>query len=109
MNVVLRLTYSPASSVSPVQCQENSCGLWAEQSSTRKDFSSSIMFRKLSTPQRSMILYYHVLVQQVHLRRQNQGTKSHAGRAIAQAVSRRLPTASARIRAQVRSCGICGE
>jgi hypothetical protein len=30
------------------------------------------------------------------------------GRAIAQAVSRRLPTATARVRAQVRSCGICG-
>jgi hypothetical protein len=30
------------------------------------------------------------------------------GRAIAQAVSRRLPTAATRIRAQVRSCGICG-
>jgi hypothetical protein len=29
-------------------------------------------------------------------------------RAIAQAVSRRLPTAAARVRAQVRSCGICG-
>jgi hypothetical protein len=30
------------------------------------------------------------------------------GRAIAQAVSRRLPTAVARIRAQVKSCRICG-
>jgi hypothetical protein len=30
------------------------------------------------------------------------------GRAIAQAVSRRLPTAMARVRAQVKSCGICG-
>jgi hypothetical protein len=30
------------------------------------------------------------------------------GRAIAQAVSRRLPTAAARFRAQIRSCGICG-
>jgi hypothetical protein len=30
------------------------------------------------------------------------------GRAIAQAVSRRLPTAAARVGAQVRSCGICG-
>jgi hypothetical protein len=30
------------------------------------------------------------------------------GRAIAQAVGRRLPTAAARVRAQVRSCGICG-
>jgi hypothetical protein len=29
------------------------------------------------------------------------------GRAIAQAVSRRLPTAAARVRAQVRSCEIC--
>jgi hypothetical protein len=29
-------------------------------------------------------------------------------RAIAQAVSRRFPTAAARIRAQARSCGICG-
>jgi hypothetical protein len=30
------------------------------------------------------------------------------GRAIAQAVSRRLATAAARVRARVRSCGICG-
>jgi hypothetical protein len=30
------------------------------------------------------------------------------GRAIAQAVSRRFPTAAARVRAQIRSCGICG-
>jgi hypothetical protein len=30
------------------------------------------------------------------------------GRAIAQAVSRRLPTAAARVRARVWSCGICG-
>jgi hypothetical protein len=29
-------------------------------------------------------------------------------RAIAQAVSRRFPTAAARVQAQVRSCGICG-
>jgi hypothetical protein len=31
-----------------------------------------------------------------------------SGRAIAQAASRRLPTAAARVRAQVRPCGICG-
>jgi hypothetical protein len=30
------------------------------------------------------------------------------GCAIAQAVSRRLPTAAGRVRSQVRSCGICG-
>jgi hypothetical protein len=30
------------------------------------------------------------------------------GRAIAQAVSRRLPTATAWVQSQVRSCGICG-
>jgi hypothetical protein len=30
------------------------------------------------------------------------------GRAIVQAVSRLLPTAAARVRSQVRSCGICG-
>jgi hypothetical protein len=30
------------------------------------------------------------------------------GRAIAQAVSRQVPTAAARVRAHVRSCGICG-
>jgi hypothetical protein len=30
------------------------------------------------------------------------------GRTIAQAVSRRLPTAAARVRARVSSCGICG-
>jgi hypothetical protein len=34
--------------------------------------------------------------------------RAYLGRAIAQAVSRRLPTAAARVRAQVRSCGICG-
>jgi hypothetical protein len=32
----------------------------------------------------------------------------YLGRAIAQAVSRRLPTAAARVRAQVRLCGISG-
>jgi hypothetical protein len=32
----------------------------------------------------------------------------HIGRAIAQAVSRWLPTAAARVRAQVWLCGICG-
>jgi hypothetical protein len=30
------------------------------------------------------------------------------GRAIAQTVSRRFPTARTRVRSQVRSCGICG-
>jgi hypothetical protein len=30
------------------------------------------------------------------------------GRATAQAVSRQFPTAAARVRAQVRSCGVCG-
>jgi hypothetical protein len=34
--------------------------------------------------------------------------KSLHGSAIAQAVSRQLPTAAARVRARVRSCGICG-
>jgi hypothetical protein len=33
---------------------------------------------------------------------------SRLGRAIAQAVSRRLPTAAAQLRARVWSCGICG-
>jgi hypothetical protein len=33
---------------------------------------------------------------------------SHSDRAIAQTVSRRLPNAAARVRSQVRSCGICG-
>jgi hypothetical protein len=32
----------------------------------------------------------------------------NSGRAIAQEVSRRLPTAPARVRVQVRLCGICG-
>jgi hypothetical protein len=34
---------------------------------------------------------------------------SNNGRAIVQAVSLRLPTATARVRAHFRSCGICGE
>jgi hypothetical protein len=34
---------------------------------------------------------------------------TEVSRAIAQVVSRRLPTATARVRAQVRSCGICGK
>jgi hypothetical protein len=37
-----------------------------------------------------------------------EGRKGEAGRAIAQAVSRWLPTAAAWVRSQVRSCGICG-
>jgi hypothetical protein len=32
----------------------------------------------------------------------------HVGRATAQTVSRRLPTGVTRVRAQVKSCGICG-
>jgi hypothetical protein len=36
------------------------------------------------------------------------GVKGRQCRVIAQAVSRRLPIAAARVRAQVRSCGICG-
>jgi hypothetical protein len=32
----------------------------------------------------------------------------YVGRAIAEAVSRWLPTAAVRVRFQVRSCGICG-
>jgi hypothetical protein len=34
--------------------------------------------------------------------------RHYLGRVIAQAVSRRIPTAAARVRAQVRSYGICG-
>jgi hypothetical protein len=33
---------------------------------------------------------------------------SGRGRAIAQAVSRQLPTAAARVRVRIRPCGICG-
>jgi hypothetical protein len=33
---------------------------------------------------------------------------SHAGRAIAKALSRWFPTAAVRVRARVRPCGICG-
>jgi hypothetical protein len=36
------------------------------------------------------------------------GCKDRGDRVIAQAVSCRLPTAAARVRAQVTSCGICG-
>jgi hypothetical protein len=35
-------------------------------------------------------------------------TRIWRGRAIADAVSHRLPTAAGRVRAQARSCGICG-
>jgi hypothetical protein len=35
-------------------------------------------------------------------------SSQRTGRVIAQAVCRRLPTAAARVRAQVKSCGICG-
>jgi hypothetical protein len=34
--------------------------------------------------------------------------RKYRGRAITQAVSHRLPTAAARVRAQLRACGICG-
>jgi hypothetical protein len=36
-------------------------------------------------------------------------SKYKGGRAIAQADSRRLPTAEARVQSQIKSCGICGE
>jgi hypothetical protein len=42
------------------------------------------------------------------LSRTQSDTALSYGRVIAQAPSRRLPTASARVRAQVKSCGICG-
>jgi hypothetical protein len=42
------------------------------------------------------------------LRQKGQIERWWIGRAIAQALSRWLPTAAARIQAQVRSCGICG-
>jgi hypothetical protein len=38
----------------------------------------------------------------------NKPSKKKAGRAVAHAVSRRLPTAVARVRAPNRLCGICG-
>jgi hypothetical protein len=37
-----------------------------------------------------------------------EGSKRCPGSAIAQTVSRKLPTAAARIRSHVKSCGICG-
>jgi hypothetical protein len=33
---------------------------------------------------------------------------THVGRALTQAVSRRLPTVAAQVPARVNSCGICG-
>jgi hypothetical protein len=41
--------------------------------------------------------------------KQSLASSSTVRRAIAHAVSRRLPTAAARVRAYVRSCGICSE
>jgi hypothetical protein len=38
----------------------------------------------------------------------NNESQRRNGRAIDQAVSRRLPTAAARVRARLKSCGICG-
>jgi hypothetical protein len=35
-------------------------------------------------------------------------TNTATGRAIAQAINRRIPTAATRVLSQVRSCGICG-
>jgi hypothetical protein len=35
--------------------------------------------------------------------------RAHGGRAIDQAISRRLPAADVRVRSYVRSCGICGK
>jgi hypothetical protein len=44
----------------------------------------------------------------LHGRKLSHGSNHHEGRAIAQAVSRRLPTSAAWVRSQVRSCGVCG-
>jgi hypothetical protein len=52
-------------------------------------------------------IYYSVPLQ-VPSASQVTPTSYSQGRPIAQAVSRWLPTAAARVRAQVRSCGICG-
>jgi hypothetical protein len=48
-------------------------------------------------------LTFHPLPPMTHLL-----TAQDKGCAIAQAVSRRLPTAAARVRAEVKSCWICG-
>jgi hypothetical protein len=47
-------------------------------------------------------------VQLVHRSKTVGALRWPQGRAIAQVVSRWLPTAAARVRSQVRSCGICG-
>jgi hypothetical protein len=49
-----------------------------------------------------VLTYLAVMASSIKIHATNQG------HAIAQAVSRRLPTAAARVRAQVSSCGICG-
>jgi Ni,Fe-hydrogenase I cytochrome b subunit len=54
---------------------------------------------------RGMCLYVAVLFRNYF----QECSNSNAGRAIAQAVSRRLPTAAARVQARVRSYAICGE
>jgi hypothetical protein len=50
-------------------------------------------------------LYYNVLPLKSNYTFEERVQK---GRAIAQVVSRRLPTAAVRVRSQARSCGICG-
>jgi hypothetical protein len=62
---------------------------------------------------RNIWISYSMYMQQENLnllsvRSVTHKTKVIVGRAIAQPVSRRLPTAAARVRPQVRSCGICG-
>jgi hypothetical protein len=56
---------------------------------------------------RSVLLLLSHLLQQRHTLNKYHNLKQSV-RAIAHAVSRRLPTAAARVRAWVRSCGICG-
>jgi hypothetical protein len=56
---------------------------------------------RLSAPQIQTFVNYKSIVHISALRRRN-------NRAIAQAVSRWVPTAVAQVGAQVRSCGICG-
>jgi hypothetical protein len=60
-------------------------------------------FRVLKTETPTIILNHYIFFL-IEVMRFNRAL----GRAIAQAVSRRLPTAAARVRVQVRSSGICG-
>ena len=98
----LRQTPDAVSSSSKVHVQKFSALL--TQYVTRLQFHSSLPTTQLQLQSRPHKFAYNVRRVPINAR----CFQVQKGRAMAQAVSRRPPTAEARVRSQVNPCGICG-